>query len=282
VIFGETKLDAFTVDDIDAYKAWRSEAGLQVATINKDLTVLRAVLGRALEADIIAHLPCRIRRSRVDKKATRPTFTEAEIRRVLRAAETPRERMLILLAITCGLRREEICWLTWEDYEETGEGKGIIHVRAKRDGNVAWAPKSRAERRIPVVGELAHALKEYRVGLPPKCRWIIPGHGTKRLANPSKVIRKVFKAADCYQPGKLLHALRHTYATRLAEAGTDVGNVKELLGHASVTTTEIYMHGRDERKREAVEQAGLGALVADRVEVCVEVVPIKPAQGKAK
>lgn len=46
------------------------------------------------------------------------------------------------------------------------------------------------------------------------------------------------------------HTLRHTYATRMLEAGIDIYTLKELMGHASVTTTEIYLHLCDRAKRE--------------------------------
>ena len=46
------------------------------------------------------------------------------------------------------------------------------------------------------------------------------------------------------------HTLRHTYATRMLEAGTDIYTLKELMGHSSVTTTEIYLHLCDRARRE--------------------------------
>ena len=52
--------------------------------------------------------------------------------------------------------------------------------------------------------------------------------------------------------GLRFHDLRHTFATRLAEKGIDVETIRDLLGHSSITTTQRYMHSRDERKREAV------------------------------
>jgi len=53
------------------------------------------------------------------------------------------------------------------------------------------------------------------------------------------------------------HDLRHTFGTRLADAGVDVVKIKELMGHASIVTTMRYIHATDQGKREAI--AGLSA-----------------------
>ncbi len=66
--------------------------------------------------------------------------------------------------------------------------------------------------------------------------------------------RALFKAAGLYDPELgTLHRLRHTFASDLAGNGTDLETLRDLLGHHSVQTTEIYLHTGMERKRAAVE-----------------------------
>ncbi len=66
--------------------------------------------------------------------------------------------------------------------------------------------------------------------------------------------RALFQAAGLYDPELgTLHRLRHTFASDLAGNGTDLETLRDLLGHHSVQTTEIYLHTGMERKRAAVE-----------------------------
>ena len=67
-------------------------------------------------------------------------------------------------------------------------------------------------------------------------------------------LRKAFKSA-CRAAGIAnlnFHDLRHTFGTRLADAGVDVVKIKDLMGHASITTTMRYLHASEKGKREAI------------------------------
>src|SRR5689334_18240299 len=67
-------------------------------------------------------------------------------------------------------------------------------------------------------------------------------------------VKKAFSAA-CWEAGIsnfTFHDLRHTFGTRLADAGVDVVKIKELMGHASIVTTMRYIHATDQGKREAI------------------------------
>jgi integrase len=107
------------------------------------------------------------------------------------------------------------------------------------------------------------ALEEARSGQPEGCRWVVPGRdGKQRFTNPSKVIRAIFKRAGCYEPGKLLHAMRHTFGTRVATRSGDPVNTQKLLGHSELRTTQLYLHADAERQREAIEAAGLNEIIS--------------------
>ena len=64
-------------------------------------------------------------------------------------------------------------------------------------------------------------------------------------------------ARDCGFPVRP-HMLRHTAATSWVRAGTDLDVVRDLLGHASLASTTVYLHARDEDKRQAVEAVAAG------------------------
>ena len=102
--------------------------------------------------------------------------------------------------------------------------------------------------------ELLQYLTELR-GLRPEAQWVCENAELMRWSvGITKWARTLFKAAGIYDPDLgTLHRLRHTFASELVAAGTDLETLRELLGHQSVQTTEIYLHTGMERKRAAVE-----------------------------
>jgi integrase/recombinase XerC len=76
-----------------------------------------------------------------------------------------------------------------------------------------------------------------------------------RLSEISKPLRAAFKSAGLYSKGNLLHVLRYSCASHLLGQGTPLHTVKEILGHASITTTEIYLRSSEDAKRKAAGNA---------------------------
>jgi len=67
--------------------------------------------------------------------------------------------------------------------------------------------------------------------------------------------KEAMKKAEIDKPGVAVHVLRHTAATKLLEAGADIREVQEFLGHSSITTTEIYTHISKDKLKERVSKA---------------------------
>jgi integrase/recombinase XerC len=173
-----------------------------------------------------------------------------------------RDRAVLELLYGTGMRLSELveCPIERCDF-----AKGTITVLGKR----------RKERVVPIGGKAALALKRYlqeRFGAP-EATWrsresyfrffgraaagpLIAGRGRNPVSRRT-VQRIVFKylsraaALSRMSP----HVLRHTFATHLLDAGADLRAVQELLGHASLSTTQIYTHVTAERLREVYEKA---------------------------
>jgi len=254
--FGAMRLNAIGPQHVEAYQAARRAQGLTPATINGELRTLRAILRRALEHKILREMPCKISFLREERKAEPPTFTKEEMDRILGATqEEPRLFMLLLLAKSSAMRIGEILWLEWADIREREDGNEQIIVRSKADGEFAFSPKGHAERFIPLSRSMVLTLKEYRLRLPHGCRWVIPSEDGGRLANPYKGLRAAFRRAGVYKPRKLVHAIRHSMASEWLASGADLETVRSLLGHRHLSTTAIYLHSSEERKRAAIERA---------------------------
>jgi len=153
-----------------------------------------------------------------------------EVSRLLVAVEGDNYRMLFRTMYAAGLRISEACQLHVGDLDAA---RGIIRVMGK----------GQVERQAALHPRLLDALRTYYGEVRPVRPWLFTGRAGKPL-DPDQT-RKVFKEA-LRRTGltKLAtpHTLRHTYATLMLEQGTDLRVIQALLGHASIQSTERYLH----------------------------------------
>jgi integrase len=153
---------------------------------------------------------------------------------------------VLMLGLHAGLRREEIRFLAWKDVDLSA---GLLRVTAKPPH---FSPKDHEERSIPLSPELHELLKELRAGSP-EAEWVCLNceFGQWSLGL-TKWTRELFKAAGVEREHGTLHRLRHSFGTRLLHAGVDIETVRDLMGHADISTTGRYLSTTDPRKRAAV------------------------------
>ena len=115
--------------------------------------------------------------------------------------------------------------------------------------------KGRKERIVPLTGAAVRALRRYE---PHRDRVVSSNDGDRRAAIVSRHGRRLSRRAIQYvvrnalergaeAEGLSVHSLRHSFATHLLDSGADLVSVKELLGHISLSTTQIYTHTSRER-----------------------------------
>jgi integrase/recombinase XerD len=182
------------------------------------------------------------------------TLTVAEVDALLEAAPDLRARALLELLYASGLRVSEATGLDREDLSLDG---GFVRVIGKGDrerlvpvGDVAldWLRQWLDEGR-PLLLELGRTSTDR--GGP-----LFLGDRGGRLARQQAfaIVRSATRAAGLR--GRISpHTLRHSFATHLLEGGADLRIVQELLGHASISTTQLYTHLTGERVREVYARA---------------------------
>jgi site-specific recombinase XerD len=154
-----------------------------------------------------------------------------EARALFAAIGNPKHRALVLLIYSAGLRVSEVVRLRPEDLDEE---RRLIHIRGG---------KGRKDRYTLLADAALTAVKRYREpGIDGP--WLFPGskpnsHLTVRTVQ--HVVENARRRA-AIKKHVTAHTLRHSFATHLLEAGTDLRYIQELLGHASSRTTEIYTH----------------------------------------
>lgn len=145
---------------------------------------------------------------------------------------SPRVRLMIMLGAFCGLRRREIA---------------AVHTDHLDGQHLRVVGKGEKAREVPVPRPLAAVIRNAPPG------WLFPSSYGAHLSPP--YVGKLMSRA---LPGQwTAHTLRHAAATAWADAGLDLHELRELLGHASTATTEIYTLVRPERLITGVEAAAL-------------------------
>ena len=155
----------------------------------------------------------------------------SEVAALLDAVRNPKYRMIFSTLYAAGLRISEACALRPEHIDSK---RKLIRVIGKGD----------KERCTLLSPRLLRELREYWRETRPQDGWLFPGK-TRAGHIGKAAARKVFR--DAVQVAGITkkitpHVLRHSFATHLIDAGTDVTVVQVLLGHSSVKTTQIYTH----------------------------------------
>lgn len=148
----------------------------------------------------------------------------------MQAPSNLKHRAMLSLMYACGLRRGELLALT------------ITSIDSKRKLILIKQAKGKKDRIVPLSEKLLSMLREYYLAYRPQ-HWLFEGQTKGQYDERSigSVMRAAVEKSGIKKP-VTLHWLRHSYATHLLEAGTDLRYIQELLGHKSSKTTEIYTH----------------------------------------
>ncbi len=248
---------AIGVRELRRYLAGLSEAGHAPSTIARKLAALRALLRVQIELGCRQENPAELlsspKRPRRLPRVLKPDEVVTLLDRI--PATTPlelRDRALFELAYASGLRAEELVTLEVDSLDFDAET-----VRVEGKGG---------KTRIVPVGEHAlHALERYLAAARPA----LDVHGERALLlsksghrlSTSDVRRRLRIWARRSAGGSPAlvdahpHALRHSFATHLLEGGADLRTIQELLGHATISTTQVYTRVESRRLRSAYARA---------------------------
>jgi site-specific recombinase XerD len=154
-----------------------------------------------------------------------------EVTRLLAELTNPKHRAIVTIVYSAGLRVGEVVRLRPEDLDRE---RGLIHIRRGKGAKDRFTLLAAAAQR---------AVDEYLDGASPGS-WLFPGSTPSRPMSTRSVQKVVERARIAARIEKRVsvHTLRHSFATHLLDAGTDLRFIQELLGHGSARTTQIYTH----------------------------------------
>lgn len=210
------------------------------ASVNRKLELLSRILSMAVDYDMLQSNPCRrVRKFQLNNRRERYLSVEEEKRLMsMLFGRRAYLRPIVILALNTGMRRGEILNLEW------------WQVDFSNNRLVVTKTKSGKPRHLPmnqIVRETLSELKRVGGG-----KYVFESR--KKSGSPLQEPKKAFSAAlkDAGIENFRFHDLRHTAGTRLAEAGVDAFTIKDILGHASIQTSAIYVHATNEGKKRAV------------------------------
>jgi site-specific recombinase XerD len=225
--------------EVRRFGAGLSNAGAAPATVARKLAAIRGLYGFLVRTDRAGSNPAELVSSPKRSEKLPTVLTTEQMRSLLERipARTPlelRDRAMLELAYSCGLRCEEIVNLDVGALDFETEQLRVLGKGSKERLLPVGEPAQRALRRY--LDRSRHALTT-----DPREQALFLSKSGRRLSN-SDITRRLglWTREAALAAGVSPHALRHSFATHLLEGGADLRTIQELLGHASISTTQVY------------------------------------------
>lgn len=272
--FGHSPLEEISTWVVQKWATKRSKEGIKVATNNRLIAGLKAALSKAVEWSIIAENPLaklRVSGGADGNKVVRFLTTDEEL--TLRDALDAREEQLrakrasgnawhrqrhhaerpelpefadylkpmVLISLNTGIRQGELLSLVWNSIDLD---RAILTIHGDK-------AKSGKTRHIPLNPEALAALQQWKNQAGAGEGLVFPSRTGGQMDNVQKSWTTVLTMAGIKD--FRWHDLRHTFASKLVMAGTDLNTVRELMGHSDIKMTLRYAHLGAEHKQAAVD-----------------------------
>lgn len=215
--------------------------GISNRTVNRKIASLKAYYKFLQKISVISLSPLAKHKALKTKKNLEVPFSELEMEKILKQIpfekdfEGARDKLIIELLYATGIRRAELINLKLSDFNST---KTTLKVLGKRN----------KERILPLLPSILTLIDSY-IAYRSKLQIIVDNDALLLTKSGHKiyetlVYRVVNKYLSMVSPKvkKSPHILRHTFATHLLNKGADLNAVKELLGHSSLASTQVYTH----------------------------------------
>lgn len=233
---------------------------------------LTMIFKQAVGDGLLAKSPCDgVKLPRIDTKE-KTALSDSDVRKVVRLmteGEPDAHKIAVLLMLSCGLRRGEVCALRWCDYDRDAS---LLHIRhtfsqaRKPDGSIEGLkePKTAAgSQAIPLGEQVQEWLEDWRVvqavkllslGLSQDEERPIVTNSVGGFMRPTNLGKWWDKFRAQKGIDATLHQLRHTFATRLVANGVDMITAKNLMRHKTIDMiAKVYAHAVPRNLRDAVE-----------------------------
>ena len=238
--FGIASFDGVEASDVSSYKQYLLRRGLSASSVSRSLSALRGLYQYLISVGAAEHNPAReIPNDKVAKKGPQ-VLTNKEIELLL-AQPSPndlkgiRDKAMLELLYATGIRVSELIGL---DLDDLNLSAGFLRCASRGK-----------ERIIPLYPTAIRALTDYvrdirpQILLDPQEPALFVNMSGERMSRQGfwKIIKQYQQKAQI-DKDITPHTLRHSFATHLLENGADLRSIQEMLGHADISSTQIYSH----------------------------------------
>jgi len=252
LIYEESDPGAVRSRQISSFVASLAEGGASPASLNRKLSSIQSFYRFLLSQDLVStnpatdiqrpktssHLPTFVRKENISALFTDLSFEDS--------FPGYRDRLLLGILYSCGLRRSEL--LAMKDVDVDAQ-QLQLKVLGKRN----------KERIIPISSQLIGLIEDYKryrseAGFQGPYL-LLTNKGEKMYPGLVYTIVKKYLSQVTTLEKKSPHVLRHTFATHLLNEGANLQSIKELLGHASLASTQVYTHTTLEQLKDVYKSA---------------------------
>lgn len=233
-------------EDIENYKKYlKNERELASSTRSRKTTALREFYKYLFKKGYIKYNPMKDIENPPIPERNPEYLTQEEIEKLLQATAGQtfqrRDKAIILLFLTTGLRISELVNIELEDIKGN-----ILTVIGKRN----------KERQVPLPESTLKAIDDYLKSRGQLSNYLfISNRGNKMHVNTvQKMLDKYLIIAGLDTKRYTVHTLRHTAATTMLNAGVDIRVIQDMLGHSSISTTQIYTHVNNNLKQTVADK----------------------------
>ncbi len=247
------ELEAITPREIRSFVAGLHRRGYARRTTGRRLAAVRSLLKYAVAEGLIDANPAGLVTPPKAEKRLPTVLSRSEVEELMNLPDvtTPlgvRDRALLETLYAAGLRRAELCGLDLHDLDRT---RGTVRVLGKGS----------KERIVPIGAYASEAIGEW-LGRREELRTVESGDalflrkdGRRLDGDTLYALVRSYMSRITEQQKRSPHVLRHSFATHLLDNGAGLREVSEMLGHASLGTTQVYTHVTVDRLREAYAAA---------------------------
>ena len=250
----EADIASVNYNEIRTFIISLTQNNISNRTINRKISALKSFYKFLMKLEIIKSNPLSKHKVLKTPKKVNVPFSNKEIEEVLTLLSFKdeedfsllRDKMIILLLYSTGIRREELIQLQLKDVDLN---QSSIKVLGKRN----------KERIIPLLQSTKNELKKYiseREKIETTSKNLFVTNKGKKIYGTFvyRLINYYFSAVTT-KVKKSPHILRHAFATHLVNGGAEINAVKELLGHASLASTQVYVNSNLKKIKEMYNQA---------------------------
>ncbi len=243
-------VDQYGEEQLQRYLAWMRQRELSENTLERHMASIRAFFEFLIKKEIRSDNPASELAFNSRGRDLPTVWNEQEIEAFLKVLEGTRDPAIFELLYSTGMRVSELTGLNWEDYSPSEQ---LVTIRGK-GGKI---------RPVPVGPAAARAVERYRGTTvdKPEEPIFLNNRGNRLTPRGIRYLVDKYKAECPVSKPLSPHVFRHSCATHMLNRGANLKTVQVLLGHESLSTTQVYTHVSTDRLKEVYDTAHPRAFV---------------------